>query len=128
MQAGDAIQVKAYKSDGTCYRWWPATVEAVTADVLITIAPVGKRVEDSKGGWISEVAIRTFYWLNKPYSLLEIYTQQGQLGEIYVNINSLVQIEPGQLSYIRPYTDLIWCILVPRKGAQVYGKTKICRD
>ncbi len=100
MQIGDQIQVKAYKSDGTCYRWWRATVEAIEEDVIMTIAPAGKRVEAINGGWISAGAIRTFYWLYKPYSLLEVYTSDGRLGEIYVNINSLIQIEPGQLSYV----------------------------
>jgi protein associated with RNAse G/E len=105
MQIGDQMQVKAYKSDGTCYRWWQATVEAIEENLIITIAPAGKRVEAIDGGWVSTGAIRTFYWLHKPYSLLEVYTPGGELGdgelnEIYVNINSLVQIEPGQLSYV----------------------------
>lgn len=100
MRPGEQIQVKAYKADGTCYRWWPATVEAFTDDLIVTISPSGKRVEALDGGWISQVAIRTFYWLAKPYSLLEVYKADGQLAEIYVNINSLVQIEAGQLSYI----------------------------
>lgn len=100
MQIGEQIQVKAYKSDGTCYRWWWATVEAIEEERIVTVAPAGKRVEALNGGWISAGAIRTFYWLQKPYSLLEVYTSTGALGEIYVNINSLVQLEPGQLSYV----------------------------
>ena len=106
MQPGDQIQVKAYKADGTCYRWWPATVETVTEDLIVTIAPIGKRVEGIGGGWVSDTAVRIFYWLAKPYSLLEIYQADGQLVEIYVNINSLVQIEPGQLSYIDHELDV----------------------
>jgi len=100
VQIGEQIQVKAYKSDGACYRWWRATVEAIEEDRIVTVAPAGKRVEALNGGWISTGAIRTFYWLHKPYSLLEIYSLAGELGEIYVNINSLVQIEPGQISYV----------------------------
>ncbi len=100
MRPGDHLQIKAYKADGTCYRWWPATIETVTTDLIVTIAPIGKRVEGIGGGWVSDMAIRTFYWFAKPYSLLEIYQADGQLAEIYVNINSLVQTAPGQLSYI----------------------------
>ena len=100
MQIGEQLQVKAYKADGTCYRWWPATIEIVTEDLIVTSAPIGKRVEGIGGGWVSDTAIRTFYWLAKPYSLLEVYQADGQLAEIYVNINSLVEIKPGQLSYI----------------------------
>jgi protein associated with RNAse G/E len=107
LQSGEQIQVKAYKSDGTCYRWWSATIEATEDDMIITVAPVGKRVEDRRGGWISEVAIRTFYWRDRLYSLLEVYTPSGQLGEIYVNINSLVQVAPGQLAYIDYELDVV---------------------
>ena len=46
---GDRIQVRAYKSDGTCYRWWYATVEAVETDRVVVINP-------SVIGWMSFLA------------------------------------------------------------------------
>lgn len=107
MQAGDSIAVKAYKSDGACYRTWPAIIETMADDLIVTISPIGKWVEDSRGGWISKVAVRTYYWLNKPYSLLEVYAADGTLEEIYVNINSLVQIEPTHFSYIDYELDVV---------------------
>ncbi|CAN5539915.1 DUF402 domain-containing protein [soil metagenome] len=107
MQAGDQIKVKAYKSDGVCYRKWPATIEAVTDSLIITIAPIGKWVEDMGGGWVSTVAVRTFYWLDKPYSLVEVYEADGTLAEIYVNINSLVQLEQTDFSYIDYELDVV---------------------
>jgi protein associated with RNAse G/E len=88
MQIGDRAKVEACKSDGICYRWWCATVEVVEGDRVVLFAPVGHRVEDIAGAWTSENAIRTFYWLDNWYSLLEVYTPGGRLVEIFVNINS----------------------------------------
>jgi protein associated with RNAse G/E len=99
MQIGDRVQVRAYKADGTCYRWWYATVEAVEADKVVVITPVGHRVEDIGGPWTSENAIRAFYWLDRWYSLLEVYAPNGRLEEIYVNISSPVEIEGSQMSF-----------------------------
>ena len=50
MQIGDSVQVRVYKSDGTYYRWWHATVETVEVDRAVTITPVGHRVEGTQGG------------------------------------------------------------------------------
>ena len=99
MQIGERVQVRAYKPDGTCYRWWCATVEAVETDQVVVVTPVGHRVEDIRGAWASEHAIRTYYWANKPYSLLEVYAPNGTLVEIYVNISSPVEIGDMQLSF-----------------------------
>ena len=50
LRIGDQMQVSAYKSDGTCYRWWTATVESVAADRLALVTPVGHPIEDPGGG------------------------------------------------------------------------------
>jgi protein associated with RNAse G/E len=99
MQIGERVQVGAYKSDGTCYRWWYATVEAVETDKVVVVTPVGHRVEDIGGAWASEYAIRAFYWLDRGYSLLEVYAPDGKLVEIYVNISSAVEIEDSQMRF-----------------------------
>jgi protein associated with RNAse G/E len=99
METGDKVLVKAYKSDGTCYRWLHATVEAVDTDKVVTITPVGHRVEGTHGVWASQHAIRVFYWLDRWYSLLEVYAPDGRLEEIFVNINSPVEIEGLQLRF-----------------------------
>ncbi len=99
LKAGERVQVKAYKSDGTCYRWWYATVEAVETDRIILVTPVGHRVEDPCGGWSSQHAIRSYYWLDRAYSLLEAYTADGQLDEIYINIGSPAQLGDGEISF-----------------------------
>ncbi len=89
---GATLQIRAYKSDGTCYRWWQATLKAVELGRIIVVSPVGQRVEGVGGGWTSEHVIRAYYWLDRWYSLLEVYTPAGQLVEIYVNIGSPVEI------------------------------------
>ena len=99
MEIGERVQVRAYKSDGTCYRWWYATVEAVEKDEVVVITPVGQRVEDICGAWASEYAIRAYHWLNRWYSLLEVYAPNGRLEEVYVNISSPVEIEDSQMRF-----------------------------
>ncbi len=99
MKIGDRVQVRAYRSDGICYRWWYATVEAVEPQRVILITPVGHRVEDVDGGWASRHAIRSYYWLDRPYSLLEVYSHEGSLVEIYVNVNSPAEMEDSLIKY-----------------------------
>ena len=102
LRVGDEMQVRAYKSDGTCYRWWTATVESVTADRLVTVSPVGHPIEDPGGNFVSPNALRVFYWPGRWYSLLEAYAPDGELVEIYVNISSPVEIDGLQMRF----TDL----------------------
>ena len=99
MKIGQSVRVRAHKADGTCYRWWHAIVEAVEANQVILITPVGHRVEGISGGWTSSYAIRAFYWSNRPYSLLEAYAPDGRLTEIYVNISSPAEIAGAQVSF-----------------------------
>ena len=102
MKPGDRVQVRAYKSNGTCYRWWNATVETADSHELALVTPVGDPIEDPDGGIRSENALRAFYWPGKWYSLLEAYTPSGELAEIYVNISSPVEIDGLEMRF----TDL----------------------
>jgi protein associated with RNAse G/E len=99
LQIGSQVQVRAYKSDGTCYRWWMGTVEAVEPECVVVITPVGHRVHTPDGGGRSRWAIRATYWSDRWYSVLELYLPDGTLVEIYVNINSPVEIGEGTLSF-----------------------------
>lgn len=99
MKIGARVQVSAHKSDDTCYRWWYATVEAVETDEVVLITPVGHQVEDIRGSYASGYVIRTYYWPNRWYSLMEVYTPNGKLDEIYVNINSPVEIEDSHIRF-----------------------------
>ncbi len=99
MQAGERVRVRAYKADGTCYRRWYATVEAVEADRVVTVSPAGHRLEGVDGVWRCEHVIRTFYWLDRWYSLLEVSAPDGRLEEIYVNVGSPVTIEDSEIRF-----------------------------
>lgn len=54
MQIGERVQIRAYKADGTCYRRWSATVEAVAADCVVVVNPVGHRLEGVDAAWTSD--------------------------------------------------------------------------
>ncbi len=99
MEIGDKVRIRVYKEDGTCYRWWSATVESVRRDQIVVVTPAGHRVGSIDGGWTSEYAIRAFYWPDRRYSLLEVYTPDGTLEEIFVNINSPVEITDGEIRF-----------------------------
>jgi protein associated with RNAse G/E len=91
--------MRAHKSDGTCYRWWTATVEASEPDQVIVVTPAGHRLHTPDGDWTSKWAVRSYYWPDRWYSVLEVYQTDGTLAEIYVNINSPVEIDDTQLCY-----------------------------
>ena len=99
IKSGNRVQVKAYKSDGTCYRWWTATAESVTADELVLVTPAGHVIEDPSGDFASAHALRSYYWPGLWYCLLEAYTPDGELAEVYVNINSPIEVEGLQASF-----------------------------
>ncbi len=92
--------MRAYKSDGTCYRWWRADVESVTADQLVLVTQPGHHVEDrQRGGFISKYGIRTYIWPDVWYHLMEVYSANGELYEIYVNINSPIEMDGSALCF-----------------------------
>jgi protein associated with RNAse G/E len=99
LQAGSQVHVRAYKSDGTCYRWWRGTVEAAAPDRVVVVTPVGHRVHTPDGGGASRWSIRATYWTDRWYSVLELYLPDGALVEIYVNINSPVELQEGILCF-----------------------------
>jgi protein associated with RNAse G/E len=99
LQVGSQLQVRAYKSDGTCYRWWTATVEAIEQDQVIVATPAGHRLHTPDGDWTSKWAVRSYYWPDRWYSVLEVYRADETLAQIYVNINSPVEISDAQLLY-----------------------------
>ena len=99
IEVGERVRVRAYKADGTCYRRWCVTVEAVERDLLVTVAPAGHRLEGVDGVWRCEHVIRTVYWPDRWYSLLEVYTPDGRLEEITVNVGSPVTIEDSEIRF-----------------------------
>jgi protein associated with RNAse G/E len=116
MRVGDRVQVKAYKSDRTCYRWWWATVEAVERERVVVVSPVGQRVEDAAGAWASRYALRAHFWPGRWYSVHEVYRAGGELDEIYVHISSPVEMAGGELRFTDYELDVS---LKPPHGARI---------
>ena len=100
MKPGDVITVRVLHADGQCYRSWQADVEEASANCIVTLFHPGCIVNDARDGlWKSPWHIRTYYWLNRPYNLLEIYDPAGLLEQIYVNVASLPVLENNALVF-----------------------------
>ncbi len=100
MKPGDKIHVRACKADGTVYRGWHTTIESVDADSIVTISPAGGMVEDrARKSYTIEHILRSYYWFDKFYNLIEVFDTQGNLIEIYINIASPPEFENGGMSF-----------------------------
>ena len=100
MKPGDIIHVRACKTDGTVYRSWHTTIESVDADSIVTISPAGGMVEDRKRIiYQNEHILRSYYWFDKFYNLIEVFDAQGNFVEIYINIASPPEFENGGMSF-----------------------------
>lgn len=100
MKPGDKIHVRACKADGTVYRSWHTMIESVNADSIVTISPAGGMVEDrARKSYTIEHILRSYYWFDKFYNLIEVFDTQGNLIEIYINIASPPEFENGGMSF-----------------------------
>jgi predicted acetyltransferase/protein associated with RNAse G/E len=106
-QVGDIIHVSYYKANGVLHRSWETIVEDILEDCVVTISPAGGLVKDIKGDWATDSLFRSHYWLEKSYSLLEMYRLDGELEKIYVNISSPVKIEADRLSFTDYELDVV---------------------
>lgn len=101
MQPGEMVTIQACHADGEAYRRWQSTVEAITAECIVTRSPPGCPIEDvGKGTWLSRWHMRQYLWLERPYNLLEMYHPDETLAQIYINVASPVQVQPTVLSFI----------------------------
>ena len=100
MKIGDRIQVCACKADGSVYRSWHTNIETMDADSIVTISPLGSEMYDHKRGNIRiGHTMRSYYWFDKYYNLIELFDTQGNLAQIYINIASPPYPEDGSLCF-----------------------------
>jgi len=100
MKIGEQIQVQACKTDGSVYRSWQATIESITADLVVTIAPAGSSVFNIKGeDYPIRHHYRAYYWFDKFYNLIEIFETSGELIHIYINVASPPEFKNGIMSF-----------------------------
>jgi len=108
MKIGDRIQVQACKTDGTVYRSWQATIESITADLIVTIAAAGSSVFNIKGeDYPIRHHYRAYYWLDKFYNLIEIFDTNSELFYIYINIVSPPDFKNGIMSFKDHELDVV---------------------
>jgi len=100
MKIGDQIQVCACKADGSVYRSWHTMIESVDAESIVTISPAGGVVEDRvRIRYQTKHILRSYYWPDKFYNLIEVFDTQGELVELYINIASPPEFEDGVMSF-----------------------------
>ncbi len=100
MKIGDTIHVCACKTDGTVYRSWHTMIESVDADSIVTISPAGSSVFNIKGeDYPIRHHLRSYYWFDKFYNLIEVFETNGSLLHIYINVASPPEFENGMMSF-----------------------------
>ena len=99
MKVGDKIRLRACKADGEMYREWTAEVESCAPDLIVTIAPAGSPLFSKGNIHIMKYHMRSFYWRDKLYNLLEIFEPAGDLVEIYLNIASPPEITDDMIVF-----------------------------
>ncbi|MBI3168542.1 MAG: DUF402 domain-containing protein [Chloroflexi bacterium] len=100
IKVGELIPVHACKTDGTVYRSWQATVESVSSNLLVTVAPAGSSVLNIQGeDYPLTHHYRAYYWFDKFYNLLEVFEPDGRLVHIYIKIASPPEFRDGVMSF-----------------------------
>lgn len=99
MNIGDEIRINACKADGSLYREWPALVESIEPNLIVTVAPVGTLIVSKGRRHKAAYRMRGYYWLDRFYNLFEIFRPVGGLVEIYLNIASPPEVSGDVISF-----------------------------
>jgi protein associated with RNAse G/E len=114
LKPGDIITVHALHADGQWYRRWQTTVESVDEKCIVTYSPSNSTVEDfERKPRIMSYALRSFYWFDKFYNLIEVFDADGALVEIYINIASAPQFVDGGMVFTDHELDVLMSIGSP---------------
>jgi protein associated with RNAse G/E len=63
-------------------------VEHATNDCVVTLSLLGSLVYDVRGDHITESRMRDYYWSDRLYNLIEVYSEDGALRQLYANVAS----------------------------------------
>lgn len=107
MNLGHTLTIQAQRASGEPYRWWQGQVAQVTPDWVVVHQPIGTVVHSATGGWQNLYAIWNIFWFDHPYNLLEVYTPDGELLELYIHIASPPRLSDGQLVYVDYELDVV---------------------
>lgn len=108
MQVGDKIILRAYKSDGHCYRWHEVIVENIEQNCVTVVGQSGRRIHQPDGGFVTRHVSRSHLWLDRPIFILELFEVDGTLAEVYANINSPVVVDDGEVRFTDYELDVSW--------------------
>lgn len=108
MQIGDKIILRAYKSDGQCYRWHEVIVENIEENCVTVIGWLERRIHQPDGGFVTRYVSRSHLWVDRPIFMLELFEADGTLAELYANINSPVVVGEGEISFTDYELDVSW--------------------
>lgn len=98
-QENDILTVQTLHADGQCFRSWTSRIEQVTEAGLIMLSVPGHDVEDVKGNWVLRNYIRSYFWFDRPYNVLEVYEPDGTFIELYMNVASPPTLEGDTLTW-----------------------------
>lgn len=92
-------------------------IESVDADSIVTISPAGSMVIDKTrlGDHPTKHHLRSYYWLNKFYNLIEVFDVDGELIEIYINVASPPEFENEIMSFKDHELDVVRDMPEPAK-------------
>lgn len=106
-QATQLITVRAFKADGNYYRWWQVPVETVSHQQLTTWGQTGDWVHEvHRPNWQLKHHMRSYYQLDKPYNVIEVYEPAGELHQLYININTPPIIKNGEIHFVDHELDI----------------------
>jgi protein associated with RNAse G/E len=108
LRPGDPLRVEVWKADGRLYRTWTAVVERLERGAIVTWLWPRHVMIGRDRDWVSRWALRTVYWLDRPYNLLEVYYPNGLLHELYVHVASLPSLHGHTLAWHDYELDVIF--------------------
>lgn len=106
---GDRLNIQGKHADGTVYRWWSATVEAVSDSGIVAVWPVGTRfsANNPEEQRSARRRGRAHFWLDRWYDIVEVYDANDQLGAIFADICAPAIVEGHRLSYVDHELDVV---------------------
>jgi protein associated with RNAse G/E len=81
----------------------------VNADSIVTISPAGSIVIDKTklGDHPIKYDLRSYYWFDKFYNLIEVFDADGSLIQIYINIASIAEFTNNEISFKDHELDIV---------------------
>ena len=128
----EQIRITALKADGKAYRWWDAYVEERSPEQMVVMTPPGQWLYQTAGDIQGRHYLRTFYWPDRWYNLVEMYFADGSPRMLYIHIASPAVFTPQGIEYCDYELDVLQYVGEPAKvvdedefeeAARLYGYT-----